>query len=382
MNIIRLILKEILSRKTNFILGLIAVIMTVAMFVAFYTSSEASDRETKRLTRDMGFNLRIIPKETNMDDFWLSGFSKNTMPEEFVLRFNQFKDFSYAHLTATLHQKIQWREMNIILTGISPEIEPSGKKKSPMIFTIEQGTVYLGYEVATRYSLKKGDTIDILGKQFEIAKTLVENGSDDDIRIFAPLAEVQEVLNMKGMINEIKALDCLCLIDDHKDAITHLREQLVQVMPEGKLIVNQTIAVAREKQRRMLDGYFALLIPVLIFVCTVWIGTLAYLNVKERMQEIGILRALGYGASKTAVLFLGRALILGVVGAILGFVLGTVLSVSYGPDIFVVTAKSIQPIYSLLIWSILLAPLFAVIASFIPTMIAISKDPAIILRDN
>ncbi|MCK5457488.1 MAG: hypothetical protein KAI45_10220, partial [Melioribacteraceae bacterium] len=120
-----LIIKEILSRKTNFFLGMFAVITTVALFVSFFTSSEASNRETIRLTRDMGFNLRIIPKETNMDDFWLTGFSNITMPEDYVLRFNQFKDFSYAHLTATLHKKVTWQNMNIILTGISPEIEPS-----------------------------------------------------------------------------------------------------------------------------------------------------------------------------------------------------------------------------------------------------------------
>lgn len=304
------------------------------------------------------------------------------MPEDFVQRFNNFKDFSYAHLTATLHQKIKWRDMHIILTGISPEIEPSGKKKAPMVFTIQPGSVYVGHEIAIKYNLKKGDKIAILGKQFMIAKTLTENGNSDDIRIFAPLADVQEILHMPGEINEIKALDCLCLIDDHKDAITLLREQLNQVMPEAKLVLNQTIAVTREKQRRMFEKYFAFLIPILILVSTIWIGTMAYLNVKERIQEIGVLRALGYGLAKTAFLFLGRAFIMGILGAILGFIIGTIFSLIYGPDIFIVTAKSIKPIYSLLFWSILFAPLLAIVASFIPAMIAISKDPATILREN
>ena len=77
-----------------------------------------------------------------------------------------------------------------------------------------------------------------------------------------------------------------------------------------------------------------------------------------------------------------RGEILGIIGAILGFLFGTAFSLIYGPDIFIVTAKSIQPIYSLLVWSIIVAPLFAAISSFIPTMIAISTDPAIILREN
>jgi len=379
---ISMIVKEILSRKVNFFLGMIAVIASVAFFVFFFTASEASNRETIRLTRDMGFNLRIIPKDTNMDDFWVTGFSNITMPENYVLRFNKFKDFSYAHLTATLHKKVIWQGMNIILTGISPEIEPSGKKKAPMIFSIQPGTVYLGYEVAKAFELKKGDKIDLFGKEFLVAKTLTENGSDDDIRIFAPLHEVQEILDMKGQINEIKALDCLCLIDDNTDALQLLRDQLNQVLPEGKVILNQTIAVAREKQRHMFERYFALLIPVLILVSALWIGTLAYFNVKERKIEIGILRALGYGADKIALLFLGKAVLLGIIGAIVGFLIGTVFSLYYGPDIFIITAKSIKPIYTLLFWSILAAPLFAAVASFIPTIIAISTDPAIVLREN
>lgn len=379
---ISLIIKEIAGRKINFIFGVIAVVVAVAFFVSFYTSSEASNRETIRLTRDMGFNLRIIPRETNMDEFWATGFSNISMPEEYVLRFNKFKDFSYAHLVATLYKKVVWQNMNVVLTGISPEIEPSGKKKAPMIFSIQPKTVYLGYEVAKAFNLEQGDTINLFGNKFTVAKTLTENGSDNDIKIFAPLHEVQSMLNMEGKINEIKALDCLCLIDSHTDAIQLLRDQLDEVLPEGKVILNQTIAVAREKQRHMFERYFAMLIPVLLFVAAIWIGILAFFNVKERQQEIGILRAVGYGAGKIAWLFFGRALLLGFIGAVLGFIIGTLFSLIYGPDVFIVTAQSIKPIYSLLLWSVIVSPLFAALASFIPTMIAISTDPALTLRDN
>jgi putative ABC transport system permease protein len=377
-----MIIKEILNRKINFLLGMIGVITSVAFFVFFFTASKASNRETVRLTRDMGFNLRIIPKSTDMNNFWLNGFSNITMPEDYILRFNKFKDFSYAHLVATLHKKVKWQGKNIILTGISPEIEPSGKKKAPMIFSIKSRTVYLGFEIANTFNLKKGEKINLFGNEYLIAKTLTENGSDDDIRIFAPLHEVQTILNMKGKINEIKALDCLCLIDDNTDALQLLRSQLNQVLPEGKVILNQTIASAREKQRHMFERYFAMLIPFLVLVSALWIGTLAYFNVKERRTEIGILRALGYGADKISLLFLGKAILLGIIGAIVGFMIGSAFSLYYGPDIFIVTAKSIKPIYSLFGYSLLFAPLFAAVSSVIPTMIAVSTDPAIVLREN
>ena len=82
-----LIAKEILHRKLNFLLGVLAVLVTVALFIAFLTTAGAARRETTRITRDMGFNLRIIPKETDMDRFWAIGFSEKTMPEESIHRF-------------------------------------------------------------------------------------------------------------------------------------------------------------------------------------------------------------------------------------------------------------------------------------------------------
>jgi putative ABC transport system permease protein len=106
------------------------------------------------------------------------------------------------------------------------------------------------------------------------------------------------------------------------------------------------------------------------------------MNVRERRYEIGIMRALGYGSAKITLLFLGKALIVGVAGAVLGFGIGTILASRYGPDIFKVTAKMIKPEYWLLGWSLLAAPVFAAISSFIPTMIAVTQDPALTLHER
>ncbi len=154
-----LILKEIIHRKLNFLFSVLATVTAVALFVSFYTTGEASRRETTRLMRDMGFNLRIIPKETDMGMFWTKGFSEHTMPEEYINQFADRKDISYNHLIAILHERITWNGMQAILTGIAPrEVVPPGKQKRPMAFvaepktayTIQQGTVYLGFELANR----------------------------------------------------------------------------------------------------------------------------------------------------------------------------------------------------------------------------------------
>ncbi|MEQ6120481.1 FtsX-like permease family protein [Reichenbachiella sp. MALMAid0571] len=371
-----IILKELKYRKANFSLALLALVLAVALFVSFFTLGQALKKETIRLTRDMGFNLSIIPEATDMNDYWISGYSKVTMPQEYIKSLVQFKDLSYAHLTATLHHTIQWKDKDVILTGVSPELEVEGnRKKTPMLFLVPENSVYLGFELATQFGVSPGDSIDVLGKQFFVEKTLVETGSQEDIKIYMDLPELQKLVNMEGRINEIKALNCLCLAEG-VDPTEYLRKQLGQVLPKAKVIVNKTIANARKQQRHTIENYFAVILPIVIIVCFIWIAALAVINVNDRRQEIGIFRAVGFGSFSIAWLFIGKSLIIGVLAAILGYVIGVVLSMQLGPDIFKITASSIQMDYTLLLWSLLIAPVGAAVATIIPSLLAILQDPS------
>jgi ABC-type lipoprotein release transport system permease subunit len=92
------------------------------------------------------------------------------------------------------------------------------------------------------------------------------------------------------------------------------------------------------------------------------------------------LRALGYGSGVIGALFLGKAIVVGLIGAGIGYGVGTWLAVSITPSIFQVTAKGIKAMPELLGWSLLIAPIFAAVVSFIPAVIAVTQDPAMTLR--
>lgn len=380
--ILKLILKEIKFRKLNFILSLSAISFAIAFFVFFFTSNEASKRETIRLTRNMGFNLRIIPKETDMNKFWTKGYSEYTMPESNADRFWKFKNFSYAHITATLHKEIKWHRKKIILTGIAPEIDPAGKNRTAMAFHIEPGKVYIGYEIGRELKAHQAEMIEILGKKFTIERILSESGSTDDISVYGALSEFQEILDMKGQINEIMAFNCVCIFPGKGDPLAMLREQLDKVLPEAKVVMNTTIANVRENQRYMLEKYFAVISACMAILIAIWIGALAMINIKEREQEIGILHAIGHSNGKISGIFLGKALIIGFVGAILGYLLGSFLAVKFGSAIFKITASSIRPMYSLFVWSVIVAPSFSTLSTFIPALIASIKNPAVIIKNQ
>jgi ABC-type lipoprotein release transport system permease subunit len=383
---LRLIFKEIAHRKINFLLSLLSVLTAVVLFVAFVTTAKGYRRETRRIMRNMGQNLRIIPEQTPIDEFWSVGFSEHTMPEEYVHRFAALQGFSYTHLTATLQKKAFWRGMNVVLTGILPEVLPIDKRnQAPMVLPVEAGTVHVGFEVADGLGIKEGDEVDLLGKTFNVVKCLSQTGSSDDIRIYGHLHDVQAVLNLEGRINEIKALECLCIIESSKvpiDPLELAEKQLAQILPEAKVVLLQGIAAIRQQQRQVTEGYLAFLMPTILVVCGAWVGALAIINVRDRRTEIGIMRALGHSSARIVALFLGKALVIGLFAALGGFFVGVALALGFSPRIFEITSEAIRPEYALLAWFLIAAPLFAAVSSFIPAVLAATQDPAVTLRQQ
>ena len=381
MTTLGLILKEIRHRKASSILVLLAVTIAVALFISFFTAGQASNRETARLMLSMGFNLHIIPKEANMDEFLLTGFSDKTMPAEYLEKLGSQEGFSYNHLLAALHKKISWRGLEVILTGLSPEICPPDRKKPPMSYQIDPGTVYVGYMIAEKFGLKKADFLEIRGKKIKVVRCLMEQGGVDDVRIQCHLRDAQDILKLAGQISEIQAVDCLCFAATD-DPVSILRKQITSILPDTKVFQVKIIAMARAQQRQMVRNVFAVITPFVVVACGVWIGVLAMTNVRDRQAEIGIMRALGYGWGRMMLLFLGKAVMIGLLGAVLGFIAGTALALDFGPDIFRITAKAIRPQYLWLVWSLIAAPVFAAVSSFIPAMIAVALDPAVTLRQE
>ena len=381
MSTLKLVVKEIAFRRVNFLVSLLAVIVAAGFFTTFFTAAKASDREVGKLMLTMGFNLRIIPKDTNKNEFLLTGLADKTMPAEYLDKLASQKGFSYNHLLATLQKKMIWRQENVILTGLAPEICPPDRKKPPLLYQIEPGTAYLGFRLAEQFGIKKGDAIEIGGKVLTVAGCLSEKGDADDIRIQCHINDAQEILSLPGQISEIQAIDCLCFTPTD-DPVAILRAELDSILPDAEVFQLKQIAAARTKMRVMVRKVFTFVMPLVIIVCAVWIGIMTMMNVRDRKYEIGVLRSLGSGSVNIAALFLCRSFIIGLLGAAAGFALGTGIALKYGPVIFTLTAKAIKPDYVLLVWTVIVAPVFAALSSFIPSMLAVVQDPADTLRER
>jgi ABC-type lipoprotein release transport system permease subunit len=381
MPLLSLILRELRHHRGNALLGALGLTLAVALIVAIQITTAAAHRETTRVMRDLGFNLRIIAADTDMDHFWSHGFPDRTLPFDSVQRLaDQHGVFlTFNHLTPTLEGRLTLADRPALLTGVGDTIVGPGEVKQPMGFRIQPGQAYLGAALAQRLKVRRGDALSVANHTFTIERVLAESGTEDDVRLYTSLPDAQSLLNLPGRISEIKAIDCLCLTAD-QDPLSQLRAALEKALPEARVLQLTALADARARQRQMAERYAHFAVPLVLVMGAGWFGLLSWLNVRERRPEIGLWRALGHGSTRIAALFLGKALALGALGATAGYALGTWIALRAGPDIFQVTAKSLQANPQLLLWALLLAPAFAALAALPPTLHAITRDPAECLR--
>ena len=126
------------------------------------------------------------------------------------------------------------------------------------------------------------------------------------------------------------------------------------------------------------DPFASVYVPSIMGLSVLWIALLFMSNVRERQSEIGILRAIGLKASKILSLFLLKAAVMGLIGAILGILAGLMISPLFGNVDFKETYLNWQ----IIVLAVALAPFISLLASWIPAFIASQQDPAVILRQE
>jgi ABC-type lipoprotein release transport system permease subunit len=251
-------------------------------------------------------------------------------------------------------------------------------------------------------NLKAGENLILMGRKYQIVGCYDERGNQDDISAWIHLGEAQELFNKPGLINAILALECLCTGDV---PLARLREEITRILPGTQVIEKGSQALARaetrlnlaeeakatiadEKRNREIlrdsrENFASFLIPVVFLACGIWIAFLGLMNSRARREEIGILRAFGVSVKKVLKTFLYKFFLVGVCGGILGFFGGVLAGILFGQ---LLEGAHIgfhsEPLH--LIYLFLLAAfgssILAVIAGWIPALVATQQDPAEILH--
>ena len=370
--------------------------------------------ETRKTMKNLGFNILILPKDQKLSDLYADDFASKYMPEEYVMRLANSKIVTVNHLLPSLTQKLTWPEKKrtVLLIGVRGEVPLMHKDpKKPLLDAVPKGTVVLGHELHQSLGLKEGEELTLLGEKFKIHKCYKARGNKDDISIWLDLAKAQQMLKKEGQINAILALECNCTAD----RLPIIRKEIAGILPETQVIERGTKATARAEQRMAarrlaentlatekkrtdetieasrqgqavlreeLESFNAALIPLVLVGCALLIGLLAFLNVRDRQAEIGVLRAIGLKSSQVYSIFLVKAFLIGAIGSLVGLPLGHLVASQAAKSSAAAKAGLAATSGDLFLLVVVTTPLVTLLASWIPTLIAVQQDPSNTLRES
>ncbi len=406
MTIWKLVTSEILHRRMNFALGVLAVMVASTSFIGSITLLQIHEADlvqgmnklkddTRKAMLKLGFNVVILPKDQNLADWYADDYASKYMPEDYVHKLANSRIVTVRHFLPSLQQKIEWpeRKRKIILVGARGEVPNLHKNPvKPLVQPVPPGTISFGYELHRNLDLKVGEKVKLMGKEFTIHACHKERGNKDDITAWIYLAEAQELLDKQGLINAILALECLCT----GDALPLIRKEIAAILPDTQVIERGSRALARAEARTKVERearitlenekhLASILTPVVVTGCAVWVALLGFTNVRARREEIGVLRTLGVSAKSILVMFVSRHILVGVLGGALGFCAGVLAAVYFSAALEGTRTQITSMDFSvagLFVLSVGGAAALAVIAGWIPTIMATRQDPADVLREE
>ena len=254
--------------------------------------------------------------------------------------------------------------------------------------------VLLGERLASRLNRQPGDQIDIAGRPRRIAGILSTGGAEDE-QIVAPLTLAQQVLGRPRAVRRIY-VSALTKPEDafaRRDPKTmsgamydrwycspyaqSIAYQLQEAIPNSHAEQIRQVAQNEGVVLSSVKGLMLLITLAALFASALAVSAAMATAMFERRSEVGLMKALGAGKTSVAGLFFTEALLLGLIGGLVGFAGGALLARLIGRSIFD-SQITIQPVLLPLILAI------AVIVTFAGSALAIRRavelDPVYALR--
>ena len=425
MRIFYLVIKEIFHRKLNAILVLLSISFVTGFIASMFLILDAFDQQTesllaqksselhtqlqemeneiRKITKRMGFNVLILPKDQELSDFYAENYADKFMPESYADTLSSSKSIvSIRHLLPMLQQKLIWPEQKrkVLVIGVKGEMPWAHRNNmKPILQPVPKNTMVMGYELHRSLGIHENDNVVFMGKEFTVQTLHPERGTIEDITIWIDLAQAQELLQKPNLINSIMALECKCAWAN----LAKVRAEIATILPQTQVIELKGKALARaevrieaernavavltnmKKSRQELKNnrnqLITTLIPFVIIICSIWIGLLVFLNAKERRSEIGILRTVGFRRLDIILLFMNKSILLGLFGGAIGVLVGTLITNQVtGLSVGAFALFSTYAVTMVLI--IAGGCLVSIIASWLPALWASNQEPATILNEG
>ena len=398
MNLRTLVWRELFERKSQMLTCFLAILLGITTVVAIKNVTYYSEKAVAREMDSLGANVLVLPKSTTLQDYYSADMHEETIPEEYVMRLTMSDIQGVDNLSPKLCVPVELQGKEFALTGILPKSEfqakaawggagifsrpmgcgaidmgadpePEDKKtlvRKRVIKDLGSHEILIGPDVAALLGIKEGDPLTLIGELFSVVAVLPETGTVDDSRIFAHLHTVQRLSGKGPVVNCIEIVGCC------EEISAGLVGNVNKLLPDAKVVTVSQVVETQQNVNHMMGRLSVIFLAIIVVVGGAGIANYMYANVFERRREIGTLMALGAESGLVLRIFLAKALLLGLVGGIGGFVIGTTLAVTLGPKL---AGVPVLPMPVLALWAVGISTGITLIASYFPARRAARLDP-------
>lgn len=383
MKLYQLVLKDILRRKKRLLYAALGVVIGTMSVIAILTISQAGKNQVYAQLEKYGPNLTLLPA-VNTLDMKLGGVNlgqlsvgDNYIAQDKLPELRRIADGEIrkaleieddgtpiATIAPQLFVTAPVNEATVTVVGILPDEERTIKSW----WTIKEGSylkaeqpdgAVIGATAAEWLKLNVGDRVNLNGQDFTITGILEETGSNDDYQVFANLATVQTLYNKAGLLSviDVRALCNACPVEVIANAIN-------QNMTGIRAVAVKQVAESEMGMVEKINRFMLALGAVTLLIGLFGVMNTMMASVNERIKDIGIMRAVGASSRQITRVFIYEAIVIGIVGGIFGYLVGTGLAYLVGPMLFEGAKISGVPLYFPV--AIGLAVMVAVLASLWP----------------
>src|SRR5210317_778806 len=370
-------------RKGKMIFLVMGLFIGIATIVTLLSITESMSRDIEDRLDQFGANIVMVPKSENLSLSYggvsMGGVNYKTVEFD-EARIPEIRTIENSKNIGLVAPKVLGAATvmgkNILLMGVDLETELQLKNWWQFEGTpaAEANELIIGSQTAATYKLAVGDNLAIGGEDFVVTTILKPTGASEDGIIIGDLHAFQKILGKEGKISmvEIQAFcrDC---------PITELVLQISEKFPEAKVTALRQAFVSKMQSIDMFKTFSYGIAVLVIFIGSLLVFVTMMGSVNERTREIGIFRAIGFRRGHVMQIILLEAMVVGLVGGLLGYLGGSGIAWVALP--LVVKSASFAGLnYNLGGVALLLAVALSLIASLYPAQKASKLDPSEALR--
>lgn len=366
MNHIQLALRNLKRRPARSMLTALGVALAVGSFITLYGLSRSVYQNFQQSIEEHGADLTVRRRGT-------AELFGGTIPESIAPRIAKIPGVllvsgELISLVANDHDEhvlaAGWAEDSFFWQNVPLE---EGRLPRPG----ERKAALVGIDLAGALQKHAGDTISLLGEQFQIVGITRFNSIINRNVVVVPLADLQEVTFRSGAVTFLSVK--LAHPEDPGEVERVSRDiealgDLSASKSENVLRNDSMLGLLRAVSSSM--AWVALLMGVLMVLNTLLMAVL------ERTREIGILSAIGWSTMRIMGAIVIEGFILSAIGSAAGIVIGVAGSHLLSAIPAIGRFVTVQPTLPLVAATALAAIVLGILGSFYPAWLATRQSPA------